>query len=604
MTRIGGVADGIAYDAQQGVGIVRLLEDHGPRAAVPMPRPVLVRPADAVGEIDGLVGDGGLERLVQGAAGSEIVIVDAEAADPVAARQGHLPLERLAQAEVVEAEIGGQMRLVVADIARGGLGDIGPLGEPLAPIKIVLRGGVVLRQVEGDHPGLVQVCQQVRPFFQQFLLVASDELQPLGDRLLVGRDTEVVNDLGLRAVDDAVAAGQQPQAQIHILAVGGHEGLVEQRVADFAAPDQQRRAGAVVDVAGIAEAGLARVGEQPNHNGAAVAVDGAAGFLQPSVRIEDLRTDRRHVGVGVQHRHHRVQRAGQQLGVVVEQQDILAAAGVERRVAVLQEPEIGGLGEVVQVLDGPEACYGGIGRRVVGDDQLVGNLGPRARDRSDAFHRVAQLVIDRDQDGHARLLAARQCELRDLLQRVVEADDIARLDRDRVLLPLAESVEAVPELTVQAGGDRLLDRGISRVLPSPRQREGGQGCVFRRSHATFGVAFGYIMEKRREPGVRHVGVAFQVLFAAEQGAWRESFAVAPQHEVAQSGPDVVNAIELAIIPARVEQRRGLQAKRQARLDEMLEQAGNLVGSVGQLTSVILQIEVWTWVSKVIIQHVA
>ena len=57
----------------------------------------------------------------------------------------------LGQPQVVEAEVGGQRRLVVPAEERSGRADVGPLGEAGAPPLVVLRDRMELRQVEGDR---------------------------------------------------------------------------------------------------------------------------------------------------------------------------------------------------------------------------------------------------------------------------------------------------------------------------------------------------------------------------------------------------------------------------------------------------------------------
>ena len=62
-----------------------------------------------------------------------------------------LGLARFGQAQIVETEIGGQMRLIMTGEKWTGFGDIDPFGEALAPPGIVLRDGMKLREVESDE---------------------------------------------------------------------------------------------------------------------------------------------------------------------------------------------------------------------------------------------------------------------------------------------------------------------------------------------------------------------------------------------------------------------------------------------------------------------
>ncbi len=82
-------------------------------AAVPAPRPVLVRPADAEREVGFAAAVHLVERTLEQAPPVEPVVVVAEAVDAVAARERGLRGARLGDAQVVEAEIRRQVRLVV-----------------------------------------------------------------------------------------------------------------------------------------------------------------------------------------------------------------------------------------------------------------------------------------------------------------------------------------------------------------------------------------------------------------------------------------------------------------------------------------------------------
>ncbi len=68
----------------------------------------------------------------------------------MAAGQLGLGLAYLGNPEVVVAELAGNVGLVVTGEERLGLGDVGPLGESLAPPLVVLGDGVELRKIEGQ----------------------------------------------------------------------------------------------------------------------------------------------------------------------------------------------------------------------------------------------------------------------------------------------------------------------------------------------------------------------------------------------------------------------------------------------------------------------
>ena len=138
---------------QTPVGLGRVLLRHQDRvvAAVPAPRPVLVRPADAKREIGFAAAVHLVERTLEQAASVEPVVVVTEAMDTVAARERGLLDARFGNAQVVEAEIRWKMGLVVPGEQRSCAHDVAPLGEALAPPRVVLGNRVKLRQVERDQ---------------------------------------------------------------------------------------------------------------------------------------------------------------------------------------------------------------------------------------------------------------------------------------------------------------------------------------------------------------------------------------------------------------------------------------------------------------------
>ena len=180
-----------------------------------------------------------LERPRQHAAAAEIVVVDAEALDAVAARQHRLAGQRVGVAQVVVAEIGRQMRLVMAGVARPRLHHVGPFGEAGAPPQVVLRRRVELRQVEGQHAHRVHAAPAARPsartsFCWLRAMVRSlraDGLPRLVETLRWCTTTAPLH------VAHPMPGGDQAQAEIGVLAIGRTIGFVEQRVAD------QRRGG-------------------------------------------------------------------------------------------------------------------------------------------------------------------------------------------------------------------------------------------------------------------------------------------------------------------------------------------------------------------------
>src|SRR5713101_3202422 len=125
-----------------------LAQEDVPFQAIPSSCPVFVGPT----ETERKLRTARLEDLVKGAIQEaptiEPVVIVAEARDPMGPGQVRLGLPCLRDAQIVEAEIRRQMRLVVSLEERLGLDDVSPLREARAPPLVVLGDRVILRQVE------------------------------------------------------------------------------------------------------------------------------------------------------------------------------------------------------------------------------------------------------------------------------------------------------------------------------------------------------------------------------------------------------------------------------------------------------------------------
>ena len=121
--------------------------------AVPTPRPGLVGPAEAEGEVGLTAGQNFGEGAFQKSLALKPVVVVAESMDAVFTSEVGLCLSRFGRPQVVEAEIGRQLGLIVTMKEGLGFADVPPFGEPAAPPGIVLGNRMKLRQMEGDQPG-------------------------------------------------------------------------------------------------------------------------------------------------------------------------------------------------------------------------------------------------------------------------------------------------------------------------------------------------------------------------------------------------------------------------------------------------------------------
>ena len=132
---------------------VLLGDEHLVVEAIPGAGPILVGPADAEWKVGPALCEQAVERLFEKSPAVEPVVVEAETVDPMTAGHVGLPLEDSAVIEIVVANVGMRhMRLLVPAIHGAATADVSPLGEPVAPPKVVLRDAVELRQVHGDGP--------------------------------------------------------------------------------------------------------------------------------------------------------------------------------------------------------------------------------------------------------------------------------------------------------------------------------------------------------------------------------------------------------------------------------------------------------------------
>jgi hypothetical protein len=86
---------------------------------------------------------------------------------------------------------------------------------------------VELGQVEGEDAGFVHPVDLRLVPLRQLLLVVRHRRHLEGAAEAVRGRTQVMDDDRRRLVDQPQACGGEPQAQVHVLAVGGREGRVE-----------------------------------------------------------------------------------------------------------------------------------------------------------------------------------------------------------------------------------------------------------------------------------------------------------------------------------------------------------------------------------------
>ncbi len=134
---------------------IGLLHEHPLFGAVPVAAPGVIRPGEAEGKVRLLGSDHLLERALQEAFSGEPVMPVAERLDAGAAGQLGLRRPGFRDAQVIEAQVRRKVGLIMSGKQRTRLGHVGPFGEALAPPGVILRGRMVLGQVEGDEAGLI-----------------------------------------------------------------------------------------------------------------------------------------------------------------------------------------------------------------------------------------------------------------------------------------------------------------------------------------------------------------------------------------------------------------------------------------------------------------
>src|SRR5450432_921633 len=119
--------------------------------ASPRPAPVVVGPAQTKFEIYIFVGGKILDRRFEQSLAAEPVKIKTERGKAGLFCQRHLPLLNLRDSQIVETELRGKPRLIVADELRNRLGDVGPLGEAVSPPFVVFVNGMKLRKIFCDE---------------------------------------------------------------------------------------------------------------------------------------------------------------------------------------------------------------------------------------------------------------------------------------------------------------------------------------------------------------------------------------------------------------------------------------------------------------------
>ena len=153
-----------------------------------------------------------------------------------------------------------------------------------------------------------------------------------------------VHDRRQRLVVHVAAGRAHGEREVGVLVIRGRVAGVEpsQRI-----PERSRNreacTRAVVGFAQVVVLGLPRVIVAAEIPGGAVAPDDPAGLLQPAIGIDELRTDQPRIGMRVEDADQRLEPAGGDDGVVVEEYERIAAGERRAPVAGPDETEVVGV---------------------------------------------------------------------------------------------------------------------------------------------------------------------------------------------------------------------------------------------------------------------
>ena len=130
---------------------VSLFDERAFWGTIPVAAPGIICPGEAEGEIGFFGGEDFVEGAFEDASAGEPIVPVAEGFHAGGASEIGLGGARFGDAEVIEAEVGGESGLVVIGEEGFRFGDIGPFGEACAPPLAIFGDGVELGEVESDE---------------------------------------------------------------------------------------------------------------------------------------------------------------------------------------------------------------------------------------------------------------------------------------------------------------------------------------------------------------------------------------------------------------------------------------------------------------------
>ncbi|OPZ03859.1 MAG: hypothetical protein BWZ08_02811 [candidate division BRC1 bacterium ADurb.BinA292] len=241
---------------------------------------------------------------------------------------------------------------------------------------------------------------EVRQVADPVLCVAIDEsraARPLRLRL-------VMDEPRRRLVVDLPAGAGEARLQIDLLEINGKVARIEQPdLGECRTPQRQRRAGHIRPFARRVPLAVVDL-PHPMVAGVAVGIEQAARVLdRAAVGVEQLAADRADGRVARERGAQRVDPVGRDLGVVVEQDQDLAARGQHPGVVPAGEPQIApGLDQPRLGKVAPDERGRGVGRPVIDDDDLVRRPPRAARPQRPQTRRQHPLAVERADNDAAQ----------------------------------------------------------------------------------------------------------------------------------------------------------------------------------------------------------
>src|SRR5436190_10296168 len=169
--------------------------------------------------------------------------------------------------------------------------------------------------------------------------------------------------------------------------------LVEKRLRD-----EKAGARTVINLAQIVILRLIRMITLPEIDSRSVSPHDPARFLQAAIGINQFRTDQSRVGPLIEDTKERRQPVFGNLGIIVEEEKVLAPSTGGGGIATVEEPEVRVVGKNTNPFHLTQAM-GGPGRGIViNDDYFIGYLAGILQDRLKTIEGYFRLVENRDKD--------------------------------------------------------------------------------------------------------------------------------------------------------------------------------------------------------------